>query len=249
MSFLFSPNLSSCSTSPSQLGYRDASISRGAVKSYVAPLVAPMKQSLMTSTRLLGRVNSDDESEKSTESQLFNNNRKAATVASLALLATASSAALPAISHAIDLSGISGGAVSMTSTASGLMAKISETGFYQAFSLVFLSEIGDKTFFIAGLLSMKTSKVASFIGSMGALGVMTVISVLIGQLFHAVPSGFGDGLPLDDILACIAFAFFGLKTLKDALDMQEGDSVMDEELAEAEEEVENSESITKTTAW
>jgi len=35
---------------------------------------------------------------------------------------------------------------------------LAQTGFYQAFSIVFLSEIGDKTFFIAGLLAMKTSK-------------------------------------------------------------------------------------------
>ena len=211
-----------------------------------------MKTSYTVSSRLFGRFNpygDYDGSEKSTESYLFSANKRAATVASLALLATASSAVLPSICNAVDLGAVSGGAITMASTASGLMAKISETGFYQAFSLVFLSEIGDKTFFIAGLLSMKTSKFASFVGSMGALGAMTVLSVLIGQIFHAVPSGFGDGLPLDDVLACIAFAFFGLKTLKDALDMQEGESVMDEELAEAEEEVENSESITKTTAW
>jgi len=124
-----------------------------------------------------------------------------------------------------------------------------ETGFYQAFSLVFLSEIGDKTFFIAGLLAMKTSKLVSFLGSMGALAVMTFISVAIGQIFHAVPSGFADGIPLDDVAACLAFAFFGLKTLKDALDMEEGESVMDEELAEAEEEVEESKAIKQVTKF
>lgn len=203
--------------------------------------VAPMRPS--ASTRLLVQTNDNE----STEPDSNSNYKRSATVTGLALLAGA--VALPSISHALDLNAVSGGAIATASTASGLMTKISETGFYQAFSLVFLSEIGDKTFFIAGLLSMKTSKVASFLGSMGALGAMTVLSVLIGQIFHAVPSGFGDGLPLDDILACIAFAFFGLKTLKDALDMQEGESIMDEELAEAEEEVENSESITKTTAW
>jgi len=225
--------------------------STGTAKSYVASPIL-MKQHHSTSTKVWGQSENHTEeddsscSENSLETQLLNNNNiKAASVVSLVLLATATSAALPAISHAVDLSAFSGGAA----TASGMMAKISETGFYQAFSLVFLSEIGDKTFFIAGLLSMKTSKFASFVGSMGALAVMTVISVLIGQIFHVVPAGFGGGLPLDDIAACLAFAFFGFKTLKDALDMQEGDSVMDEELAEAEEEVESSESITKTTAW
>ena len=137
----------------------------------------------------------------------------------------------------------------MASTASGLMARISETGFYQAFTLVFLSEIGDKTFFIAGLLAMKTSKFVSFLGSMGALAAMTVLSVLIGQVFHAVPTGLGEGIPLDDICAVLAFAFFGLKTLKEALDMEEGASIMEEELEEAEEEVEGSTAVKQGTAW
>ena len=106
-------------------------------------------------------------------------------------------------------------AVSSLETAHSWASGLAETGFYQAFSLVFLSEIGDKTFFIAGLLAAQTSRLISFVGSMGALAVMTIISVLIGQIFHAVPSGLGDGLPLDDICAVFAFAFFGYKTLKE----------------------------------
>merc|ERR1719215_2557369 len=113
--------------------------------------------------------------------------------------------------------------------ASAMVGRFSESGFYQAFSLVFLSEIGDKTFFIAGLLAMKTSRLVSFIGSMGALAAMTVLSVLIGQIFHAVPAGIAQGIPLDDVAAVLAFTFFGLKTLKDAADMEEGESIMDEE--------------------
>ena len=135
----------------------------------------------------------------------------------------------------IDIASISGGASFLATSTNRFMSSLAETGFYQAFSLVFVSEIGDKTFFMAGLLAMKTSKFISFIGSMGALFVMTLISVIIGQTFHAVPSGFlgGEGsflggLPLDDVAAVLAFAFFGFKTLQDALDMEEGESVMDE---------------------
>lgn len=134
--------------------------------------------------------------------------------------------------------------------ASAVVGRFSESGFYQAFSLVFLSEIGDKTFFIAGLLAMKTSRLVSFIGSMGALAAMTVLSVLIGQIFHAVPSGIAQGIPLDDVAAVLAFTFFGLKTLKEASDMDpEGVSVMDEELEEAQEAVEGSQTIKEITAW
>ena len=142
--------------------------------------------------------------------------------------------------------------ISMTAqTASIWWTAIAETGFYQAFSLVFLSEIGDKTFFIAGLLDMKTSRFISFLGSMAALGVMTIISVLIGQIFHAVPSGFlgNGGIPLDDVCACLAFAFFGFKTLKEALGMDEGESVMDEELAEAQQTVDESRTVKEVTRF
>ncbi|KAL3944445.1 MAG: hypothetical protein SGBAC_001473 [Bacillariaceae sp.] len=160
-----------------------------------------------------------------------------ATVA-LSVAALTAAVAFPQISNAVDISSITGGVTSLTAGADGFLGSFGETGFYQAFSLVFLSEIGDKTFFIAGLLAAKFSKVISFVGSIAALAVMTVISVLIGQIFHVVPAGIADGIPLDDIAAVLAFAFFGFKTLKEALDMEEGTSIMDEELEEAEEEVE-----------
>ena len=125
-------------------------------------------------------------------------------------------------------------------------ASLASTGFYQAFSLVFLSEIGDKTFFIAGLLAMKTNRLVSFLGSISALIIMTLLSVLIGQVFHIVPTfgsggGILEGIPLDDIAAALAFAFFGVKILKEALEMEEGTSIMDEEFAEAEETVKDNE--------
>ena len=144
---------------------------------------------------------------------------------------------------------ISGGALSVAATTSSLFDSLTETGFYQAFSLVFISEIGDKTFFIAGLLAMKTSRLVSYLGSMGALAAMTILSVLIGQIFHAVPSGIAQGLPFDDIAAIAAFTFFGLKTLKEALDMDSDGGVMDEEFAEAEETVEGSNTVKQSSAW
>ena len=169
---------------------------------------------------------------------------------STAMVATAAILSYPSLTHAVDVSAISGGAAAVTKF-DGIMASLAETGFYQAFSLVFVSEIGDKTFFMAGLLAMKTSKLISFFGSMGALFIMTLISVIIGQSFHAVPAGFGEGvlggLPLDDIAAVVAFAFFGFKTLQEALTMEEGESVMDEEFAEAEEEVEASDTTKQST--
>lgn len=139
---------------------------------------------------------------------------------------------------------------SSTAMASNLMNDLYATGFYQAFSLVFVSEIGDKTFFIAGILAAKLGRFISLVGSVGALAVMTIISVLIGQIFHAVPPGISQGVPLDDVAAVLAFAFFGIKTLKEASEIDpEGESGMDEEYADAEEAVEGSKTIREVTAW
>ncbi len=82
-----------------------------------------------------------------------------------------------------------------------------------------VSEIGDKTFFIAALLAARSSKILTFAGCAGALAIMTVISVLIGQIFHAVPTTLTRGLPIDDYVAIASFVFFGIKSLLDALEV------------------------------
>eukprot|EP01041_Mallomonas_annulata_P001840 gene1840-3562_t len=116
--------------------------------------------------------------------------------------------------------------------------KMSSSGFVQAFLLIFVSEIGDKTFFIAGLLAAKYSRFISFTGSIGALAVMTVLCTILGQVFHAVPSSLTQGIPFDDYIAVAAFAYFGLKTLKDAFDLDPADSSgIEEEREEAEKSV------------
>jgi len=112
----------------------------------------------------------------------------------------------------------------------------SESGLIQSFLLIFISEIGDKTFFIAALLAAKYGRFISFTGSIGALAVMTIISTVLGQAFHAVPSSLTQGIPFDDYVAVAAFTYFGVKTLMDASKLSDGDSSgIEEEKAEAEE--------------
>lgn len=119
-----------------------------------------------------------------------------------------------------------------------LQEKAKSSGFLQSFLLIFVSEIGDKTFFIAGLLAAKYSRLISFTGSIGALGVMTVISTLLGQIFNAIPEGLTQGVPFADYVAVAAFSYFGLKTLYDASQLDEGDnSGIEEEKEDAEETV------------
>ena len=102
-------------------------------------------------------------------------------------------------------------------------------GFLQAFLLIFFSEIGDKTFFIAVILATQQDKASVFAGTFGALAVMTVISVGIGQVFHVAEenlSVFTADVPWDDYLAVALLLVFGVQTILGA----------EEDTAEEEEE-------------
>eukprot|EP00934_Nitzschia_sp_Nitz4_P006565 Nitzschia sp. Nitz4//scaffold95_size97785//89322//90592//NITZ4_004681-RA/size97785-augustus-gene-0.103-mRNA-1//1//CDS//3329560514//6555//frame0 len=149
--------------------------------------------------------------------------------------------AFPAVAHA-----------ATTFLALPAVTSFRDTGFFQAFSLVFLSEIGDKTFFIAALLAMKTSRLLSFLGSIGALSVMTVLSVWIGLFVRRLPRlrhsaaiikshpqllTPSHGPPNINGLAAVAFLFFGLKTLWEAYSSSPDNDSMKEELSDAQAEI------------
>ncbi|BAU00612.1 Protein PAM71-like protein [Vigna angularis] len=111
------------------------------------------------------------------------------------------------------------------------------TGFASAFLLIFFSELGDKTFFIAALLAARNTAGVVFIGTFSALAAMTLISVVLGRTFHYVdeilPFRFGEtDLPIDDIAAVCLLVYFGVSTLLDASSSDGQKS--DEEQKEAE---------------
>lgn len=56
------------------------------------------------------------------------------------------------------------------------------SGFMSGILTIWATEIGDKTFFIAAILSMKKDRVVVFAGAIGALIVMTVLSVVMGMV-------------------------------------------------------------------
>ncbi|RLM91854.1 GDT1-like protein 1, chloroplastic [Panicum miliaceum] len=96
---------------------------------------------------------------------------------------------------------------------------------------------GDRTFFIAALLAARNSGAVIFLGTFGALSVMTIISVVLGRAFHYVdgiiPFGFGGtDFPVDDIAAACLLVYYGVTTL---LDAASGD---DEKINEEQEEAE-----------
>ncbi|CAM0884404.1 unnamed protein product [Alopecurus aequalis] len=124
---------------------------------------------------------------------------------------------------------------------SAVVASLAKSGFTAAFTLIFVSEIGDKTFFIAALLAMQYQKALVLLGSMAALSLMTIVSVVIGRIFQSVPAQFQTTLPIGEYAAVALLAFFGFKSIKDAWalpdntngDLQENSE--SGELAEAEE--------------
>jgi putative Ca2+/H+ antiporter (TMEM165/GDT1 family) len=104
-------------------------------------------------------------------------------------------------------------------------------GLTASFVLVLASEIGDKTFFISALLSMKYSRTLVLIGTMLALGSMTIISVVIGQIFHALPTSLNSSIPFDDYAAAALLVWFGYQNIRDSIAMGKEEK---EELRDAE---------------
>jgi hypothetical protein len=88
------------------------------------------------------------------------------------------------------------------------------SGFVSGILTIWATEIGDKTFFIAAILSMKQDRVVVFAGAVGALMVMTVLSVVMG----VVATKF---LPpsLTHYIGAILFVVFGVRMLYDARNM------------------------------
>jgi len=108
------------------------------------------------------------------------------------------------------------------------------TGFTAGLLLITLSELGDKTFFIAAILAMRHPRRWVFAGAATALFAMTVLSVLLGQVAAAFPQRYVQGV------AAALFIGFGLKLLYDALKMSGAKGLMGEQ-ADAQNAVEQKE--------
>ena len=87
------------------------------------------------------------------------------------------------------------------------------TAFTAALLLITVSELGDKTFFIAVILAMHHPRRLVFIGVTAALAAMTILSVLFGQAVSILPKVY---IHYAEIVLFIAF---GIKLLYDASKM------------------------------
>jgi putative Ca2+/H+ antiporter (TMEM165/GDT1 family) len=101
--------------------------------------------------------------------------------------------------------------------------------------MIMFSEIGDKTFLIAALMSMRHDRMVVFSAAFSALVVMTVLSALLG---HATPALLSKRLT--GLAASALFFVFGAKLLKEGLAMDPEDGV-GEEMKEVEMELEEKE--------
>ncbi|KAK5998906.1 GCR1-dependent translation factor 1 [Cladobotryum mycophilum] len=111
--------------------------------------------------------------------------------------------------------------------------------FILSFTMIMVSEIGDKTFLVAALMAMKHDRMVVFSAAFGALFVMTVLSAVLG---HAVPALIPKRLT--GLLAAGLFLVFGAKLLREGMQMDPNEGVaaemheVEQELAEKEKELE-----------
>ncbi|BGP56167.1 GCR1-dependent translation factor 1 [Rhodotorula sphaerocarpa] len=108
-------------------------------------------------------------------------------------------------------------------------------GFTRSISVILTSEIGDRTFLIAAILSMHHPRTTIFAAALSALGVMSFLSALLGNILPGL-------LPKQYTTAAAAILFFvfGAKMLREGLDMEGGEAgreKMEEEMREVQKEV------------
>lgn len=103
----------------------------------------------------------------------------------------------------------------------------------QSFAMIIVSEIGDKTFLIAAILAMRHPRMIVFAGALGSLIVMSILSAAMGHILPTlIPKKWTQ------VAAAILFLVFGSKMMLEARQMKAGNEKIQEEMKEAEEEIE-----------
>ncbi|XP_030376568.1 transmembrane protein 165 isoform X2 [Scaptodrosophila lebanonensis] len=103
-----------------------------------------------------------------------------------------------------------------------------KAGFIDAFtasiSVILLTELGDKTFFIAAIMAMRHPRLIVFGGAIAALALMTVLSCVFGWAANFIPKVYTY------YISTALFIIFGLKMLYEGFKMKPTDA--QEELEE-----------------
>ncbi|XP_039448331.1 transmembrane protein 165 [Culex pipiens pallens] len=118
-----------------------------------------------------------------------------------------------------------------SSAGGGLLS--SDVGFMHAFiasfSVIIVSELGDKTFFIAAIMAMRHPRLTVFAGAIAALALMTVLSAVFGMAATIIPRVYTY------YISTALFALFGLKMLKEGYYMSATEAA--EELEEVQSDL------------
>ncbi|XP_050543543.1 transmembrane protein 165 isoform X2 [Daktulosphaira vitifoliae] len=118
--------------------------------------------------------------------------------------------------------------MSVTSEKNFIKQPVVSLGFVHAFvkslSMIVVSELGDKTFFIAAIMAMRQSRFTVFAGAISALALMTVLSVLFGQAATIIRREYTY------YISAALFALFGIKMLREGFKMSpnEGQDELEE---------------------
>ncbi|EGN97170.1 hypothetical protein SERLA73DRAFT_56748 [Serpula lacrymans var. lacrymans S7.3] len=103
----------------------------------------------------------------------------------------------------------------------------------QSFAMIIFSEIGDKTFLIAAILAMRHPRLLVFAGAFGSLLLMSMLSAAMGHLLPTlIPKRWTQ------VAAGILFLVFGSKMMMEGRYMKGGNGKIQEEMREAQEEIE-----------
>ncbi|KAJ2240380.1 GCR1-dependent translation factor 1, partial [Coemansia sp. RSA 475] len=101
-----------------------------------------------------------------------------------------------------------------TSDAAALASASASDSLIASILMIFVSEIGDKTFLIAAILAMSNPRSTIFLAACSALWLMSILSAFLG---HAVVTL----IPMSwvSLSAAIMFLVFGVKLLQEAREM------------------------------
>ncbi|TRY79108.1 hypothetical protein TCAL_06599 [Tigriopus californicus] len=102
-------------------------------------------------------------------------------------------------------------------------------GFIATLSVIIVSELGDKTFFIAAIMAMRHSRTTVFIGAISALTVMHVMSSFFGYAITVIPRLYTY------YISSFLFAVFGIKMLREGYKMSPNEA--QEEFDEVQEDL------------
>jgi len=113
-------------------------------------------------------------------------------------------------------------------------------GFIATLCVIVISELGDKTFFIAAIMAMRHPRWTVFIGAISALSIMHIMSAFFGYAITIIPR------VVTYYLSSFLFAVFGIKMLRDGWKMSPTEA--QEEFDEVQEELRKKDTEEDSTA-